>query len=503
MLRECSIVSMDSKSKHFILCHEEAIKVAVDLSKLVPKLYSNRVLTPEDREELLYEHVPPNQRKTKLVTILSNKGRDAPSLLIKSLREEKTHLPHAELATLLERDFQASHGQDGGGSTGHLSHGVLATADTNGTTALPVAPMSAGPSHSLPTHVHIHVHTPSLCDVHSHASSSTAHTSDSGYQTMDSQESQQHGYHFAPHRAPHTGVSHSQSPSSCVPPVANSLEQLQQFSAEYANLILCLSANITQRGFTFEDISTALKALLDNSAIPFELPVSVNDFPTLCLHLRRLNMCHEADVDLLCELLRTMQLEDLKQVVMDYVNRVSSVDVMQHRYQEATSLTERHFLMFTFHNFPALSVGEACEIKHQMSDLLHIPRHTFSLVKAEPGSIGLAWQMPMQYLKHVRSSLEEDKGLRTSLVSSQYCFQSIKLLIKEGSDRIVMFSRSTSPASIDETKCRERSCVSKSSQEDTISSTMDDPLQTDSHSRKSLLYTLYILQSAICWVMAL
>lgn len=493
---------MGSESKHFILHHEEAIKVGVDLSKLVPKLYKNGVLTAEDREDLLHEHIPPNQRKTRLVTILSNKGKDVPSLLIKSLREEKTHLPHDELATLLEHDLQAMallYGQAGGGSAGHLSHGALAT-DTNVTTAPPVAPMSAGASHSLPTHVHIHVHPSSLCDVRSHTLSSTAHTSADWYQTMDSRESQQQTYHFAPNRAPHAGVSYySQSPSSCVPPITNSLEQLQECSTEYRNLILGLSAEITRREFTFEDISTALKALLDNSAIQFDLPLSVKDFPSLCLHLRRLNMCHEADVDLLCELLHTMQLEDLKQVVIDYANRVSSADVMQHRFQEATSLTKHHFLTFTFHNFPALSVGEACEIKHEISDLLNIPRHTFSLVRSEPGSIGLVWQMPTQYLKHVRSSFEEDKGVRDSLVSNHYCFQSIKLLIKEGSERVVVFLRSTVQASIDETKCGEKSCVSKSSQEDTISSTIDDLSPTDSHSRKSLLHTVgCILQSVVC-----
>ena len=462
---------MDTKGKHFILCHEKAITDGVDLKELVPKLYYNGLLTGDNREELLYVHNPPNQRKTKLVTILSNKGNDAPRLLIRSLREEKTHPPHAELAALLEHDLQASQRQDGGGSAGHLTQGVLPT-DTNGANTPPVLP---GPSHSLPNYIH----PSSSHGICGHTS--TAHASNQCL-TSDAQ------YHLAPpstHRAPITSGSCSQCPSSCGPPVVVSLKQLQKYSPNYANLILNLSANISQRGFTFEDISTALRTLLKNNGISFELPSNVNDFPTLCLHLRKLNMCHEADVDLLCELLRTMQLEDLKQLVKDYADTMSSVDVMQHRFQQ-TSLTEHHFLTFTFHNIHALTVGDACEIKHQISELLHIPRHTFSVVRSEPGSIGLAWQIPTQYFKHVKLSLEEDEHLRASLASSKYCFESIKLLVKEGSERIVVFSKSTSKTSRDETKLREKSPESRSSQEDVISSTMDDVSPTDSQSRKSL-----------------
>ena len=92
----------------FILSHEEAIKSKVDLNTLVPKLFIRNLLTPEEREEVLYEREFPHVRKTNLVTILSKKGETTPKLLIESLREETTHRPHAELADILECDLQPS-----------------------------------------------------------------------------------------------------------------------------------------------------------------------------------------------------------------------------------------------------------------------------------------------------------------------------------------------------------------------------------------------------------
>ena len=86
----------------FILSHAEAIEANVDLNTLVPKLFNKNLLTPEEREELLYEREYPHVRKKKLVKFLSQKGRDVLTLFIKSLHEATSHLPHARLANTLE-----------------------------------------------------------------------------------------------------------------------------------------------------------------------------------------------------------------------------------------------------------------------------------------------------------------------------------------------------------------------------------------------------------------
>ena len=97
-------VLMDVEHLNIILRHEEAIKELIQLDTLVPKLYNKRLLTKDEREDLLDFHIPRTERKIKLVKTLSNKGKDAPRLLIECLREEKTHFPHAQLAKILEHD---------------------------------------------------------------------------------------------------------------------------------------------------------------------------------------------------------------------------------------------------------------------------------------------------------------------------------------------------------------------------------------------------------------
>ena len=318
---------MDVEHRNFILRHEEAIKELIDLNTLVPKLYNKGLLTKDEREDLLDFNILRTHRKIKLVTTLSNKGKDAPRLLIECLREEKTHLPHAELAEILEHNLHASPRQNGGGSVQHPSQMVLPS-NTGGATAAPTMPVLDRNFHDMLTH----------------SSGSSSHEGarvDCPEYVSDyaMSNSRLQGDSIAPppaHVAPIVGPSNPQLSTTHGHAVADSLEQLQERSPEYANLILCLSAELSSRGYTFEDISRTLQELFESDAIQINLPSNVHDFPTLCLHLRQLNVCHEADVDLLCELLHTMQLEDLKRKVKAYADRVSSIDVMQHRFQQAT-----------------------------------------------------------------------------------------------------------------------------------------------------------------------
>ena len=419
-------------SRRFILSHHEEIQKRVDLDTLVPKLYRKRLLTHNEREDLLYLHLPPSKRKARLVEIIANKGNEAPRLFIECLREEASHIGHSELATILENNLRLQR---------QMPSNSTAT-DASANSALPCSGTSQNPAHDPCTSAALG--TSSHMPLRNDCFTPAGHPSSSGI------------------------------------PVADSLHQLQRSSPEFANLILSLAAEFPQRGFTFENIRGALLALFENVAIPIQLPPHVKDFPTLCLHLRRSKMCHEADVDLLCVLLETLRQDDLKERVKAYALRGAATDVMQYRCQK-TGPIPRHFLAFTFHSVPSLSLGQACEIKEFISDLLHISRHAFTLVGSEPGSIGLAWQIPVGYLKNVRSSLEEDEQLRASVISSKFLFESIQLQIEEGSERIDAFRRPTDPISnihVGTTTCasvqESRGQSSISSQEDAVSSTMDD-----------------------------
>ena len=469
----CMCAAMDQESssfdsKRFILSNQEEIEEKVNLKVLVPKLYKKQVLTNAEREALLYEPHLPSDRSSRLVNIIATKGIKGTRLFIECLHKASSHLPHSELATSLERSLQS------GEYTIPKQRPVLShttAIDASGNSALPQSSHSQTPSNS---------HNPR------HGSSTSATLGSSSHMPLALCND-----HLAPP---------SHSSTTGVPSATDSLEQLQQSSPEFANLVLGLTSELNHRGFTFERIERALLALLEGDAIPIQLPPDVTDFPSFCLHLRWLKMCHEADVDLLCKLLETLEQVDLLERVKAYVRRGAAVDVMQHRYQQSRP-RHQHFIAFTFHNVPSLSLGQACEIKHFISDLLHIPRHTFTLVSSEQGSIGLAWQIPTKYLKHVQSSLGEDEEMIALLTSSRYHFESIKLLIKEGSERIVAFTRPADPISnahVPSFTCAsgQASCgqCSVSSQEDIVSSTMDDPSpsidSTHSHRKYCVLCTV-------------
>ena len=460
-------------SEHFILSNQEEIEKKVNLKVLVPKLYKKQVVTKAEREALLYEPHLLSDRRTRLVDIVATKGKKGTRLFIECLREAGSHLPHSELATSLERSLQSGE-----------YYTILNQSEpvpSNGSTAIDASVHSALPQSS-------HRQTPSNSQSPTHDPSTSAALGSSSYSHIPLALCNDH-----------LALPRHASTSS-VPSTTESLEQLQRSSPEFANLVLGISSELNHRGITFERIQQALLALLEGDAVPIQLPPHVKDLPALCLHLRHLNMCHEADTDLLCKLLETLELVDLRERVKSYADRVAATDVMQHRYQRSRP-RHRHFVAFTFHSAPSLSLEQACEIKHFISDLLHIPRHTFTLVGSESGSIGLAWQIPVEYLKHVQSLLREDEEVRASLMSSKYQFVSIELEVKEGSERIVVFCEPISnthlPASVCTNGQGSYGQCSISSQEDVVSSTMDDlsPSMDSarSHRKYCILYTCTVL----------
>ena len=459
----CKFNTMDQvfDSQSFILSSHEAIKKRVNLDVLVPKLYNKGLLTNDEREELLFEQREPHKRKKRLVEIIASKGDTAPRLLIECLRVANEHLPHSELATILEHSLQ-SHS---------VSSEPVDTANQR-----PVSSHSAASNAAADSALPRSSHNQALFYPENpiHGLSTSAALGRSSQMPLCNHD-----------RVIPTG---HPSTTGGVSPFTHSLEQLQRTSPEFASRILGLASELIRRGTTFESIRRALLALLEIDGIPIQLPSQVTDFPTLILHLRRLKMCHESDVDLLCKLLDSLEHDDLRDAVKAYAAEMVSTDVMQCRYQRS-SPSHRHFIAFTFHNVSSLSLGAACEIKGFMSELLHIPRHCFILVGSEEGSIGLAWQIPVKYRKHVQSSLTEDENVKISLTSSSYQFESIKLEIEDGSERVVAFTRPAGSISdacdiVRMTECNSaqdpcgQCCVS--SQEDAVSSTVDDLSPIDS-----------------------
>ena len=92
-------------------------------------------------------------------------------------------------------------------------------------------------------------------------------------------------------------------------------------------------------------------------------------------------------------------------------------------------------------------------------------------------------------------SLTEDEDVKTSLTSSSYQFKSIKLEIEDRSERIVAFTRPAggiSDAHVGMTECNSAQdpcgqCY-VSSQEDAVSSTVDDLSSIDSEYYTMCIY---------------
>ena len=507
-----------SIAEEFILRHDEVIRDHIDLETLVPKLYNKELLTKGEREVVLYEKTAPPDRKKSLVQYLSKKGAAAPKLLIECLREARDHLPHSDLADILENDLQTLNNRGHNGASAAAVHPSQCPPPSCSNTS------QAGARHPMPSAISLSHYPPAVHHSHSNPHVTASHAPpriNSQYYNAEP---------IAPSSRQCIHPSNPSASSSHGTSVANSLEELRQNSPHYAHLLQRVSVELNDRGVHFEDIRHELMTISVSDAIPIELPHDVRDFPTLCLHLRRLEMCHETDVDLLCHLLHSLRQDDLKELVKEYADRVSSTNVMQFQHQPQAGPTPRHFLAFTFHNTPALSLEDVYEIKHYISEILHLPRHSFSLTGAEPGSIVLAWQIPVKYLKHLRSSLEEDGEVRSSFMSGKYHLESIKLQLEAGSKREVVFVRSHDQASTAymevegshdqasmevEGSCDQpsmevegshdqpstkpdrsvRSPIS-SQQEDTISSTTaDEPasLVSESYSRKSHIHNVNAL----------
>ena len=222
---------------------------------------------------------------------------------------------------------------------------------------------------------------------------------------------------------------------------------LDETSTKFSDLVHRLSSELN-----FKDVIGALQTLLGKSiaAMPIHVPTRVESVSSLCKHLIKLRMCHETDVDLLHQLLETMQQEKLKEEVTTYARRNAQMDVVQHLCNKQADPSEYCFLIITYHNILMLTFDKAFDIKCYISELLDIQRHMFTLVGAESGSIGLIWQMPNEYLQPMKMLFKEER-VKSSLISSEYHIASIKLKADKKSAASVVFTRSPRQCSDEDT----------------------------------------------------
>ena len=82
----------------------------VNLQTLIPKLNGRGLLTRQEEQQLRNETWTLDHRIATLTQILHGKGPDAPRIVLECLQEERSHAPHAVLATKLLQAIQANPG---------------------------------------------------------------------------------------------------------------------------------------------------------------------------------------------------------------------------------------------------------------------------------------------------------------------------------------------------------------------------------------------------------
>ena len=82
----------------------------LDLLSIVPHLRASGLLTNQEVEALLNNHITESERILKLPTFLSSKGSQCVPLFLDCLRQESTHLGHAELLQKIEEYLRCSQG---------------------------------------------------------------------------------------------------------------------------------------------------------------------------------------------------------------------------------------------------------------------------------------------------------------------------------------------------------------------------------------------------------
>lgn len=75
----------------------------LDLPSLIPQLNAHHLLTPGQAEHLGNEHFSHSQRVGKLLEYIQRKGLEGYRLFLQAIEEERTHIGHKELYTVLSK----------------------------------------------------------------------------------------------------------------------------------------------------------------------------------------------------------------------------------------------------------------------------------------------------------------------------------------------------------------------------------------------------------------
>ena len=422
----------------------------VNLQTLIPKLNGRGLLTRQEEQQLRNGTWTPDDRIATLTQILHGKGPDAPRIVLECLQEERSHPPHAVLATKLFQAIQANPVPNQNPRPDPLHHGVALRDYSSIVGGIPRNESDLPPTSSPEV----------VPQVHSHV-----------------QCQRREGQCFYGVAVPlPVQPGHQRMPDG--------VSQLGNFNTRYQQLIVNLSAELRCRGIPFQAIVNSLDAIFDGS---HPIPANIGDFPSLCMYLHHQGMCHEMDVDLLCKLLEELQLEDLKQTVHDYAKAIMDTNVVQHQYPPVQP-SQNHFLAFTYHNLDHMTVGQVYRIKDAMSDLLGVPPHMFTLVNSQPGSVILVWQLPIRFSKHCLVQFEEPAA-KSKLAARDLSVSLVKFHYPNSSEPQVVFENADNGR---------QSPV----EEECVSSTTDDlthPLRQQSTYPRPATCKL-ISGSRICWV---
>lgn len=219
--------------------------------------------------------------------------------------------------------------------------------------------------------------------------------------------------------------------------------QLHELSCPmYRTLISNVCTELSRQDIPFETVKRELQSLSGGITIP----PHVTDVRSLCNLLHKMKLCHENDVDLLCELFKTIKQDKLMEIVCNFIKQNEQSELVQQcdPSQQIVS-AEHYFLMVTVHDgytIATLKFKRVFKIKGCISELLSIQRHNFTLVGSQHSPLSLVWQFPNSLLMHTKSELQRS-SVQSSLKSNKHKFSEVKL--KTDRDSIsweVVFSRS-------------------------------------------------------------
>ena len=200
------------------------------------------------------------------------------------------------------------------------------------------------------------------------------------------------------------------------------------FSDSYEKLLSDITTQVDKAGYSNIDVRCHIETFFKQEDIPIELPPQLQDVHGIISYLRQLNMCHKMDVDLLCELLSSIQLDNC--VVAVYMSSLVCTDLVAFDEYMNTDVGHHLFgLMLTRHTaYHPSTFTIVCGIKDSLSHTFNIATHKFTVVRCQQVDliIEFTWQFPQGYCRQILSSVN-DNTVKESLMACS--FISVELLV--------------------------------------------------------------------------